>query len=196
MRQLTALLAGCLFWGNLAAQSNAIIDVPPQETLCKACDPPNTNLTTPGAVHSTFNSDNTISVSQPLTISTSPVRNIISIAVFVSYFEFVPGNPDCFTCNRNNATFGNLVKGQIGSTTAAGGGTHGLSVQYGTPQPPGSYPLQYVLSLPPLVSCCEGTVRWCVRVTITFDDCTVCHKILCYERRKSPVGNPIPSKQN
>jgi hypothetical protein len=59
-----------------------------------------------------------------------------------------------------------------------GGGTHELSVSYSSLQPSGNYPLQCTVSLPPLVSCCEGTIRWCIRITVTFEDCTVCHKVL------------------
>jgi hypothetical protein len=199
MRKLTALMVACFAVGVTCAQQPvaAVAEIPPGGlSPCKSCDAPNTQISSQGNASINFNSNNTFSLSQPISISTSPAKGIVSIAAFLSYFEFVPGSPDCFTCNKSSATYGNMVNGQIGANTATGGGTHELSVSYSSLQPSGNYPLQCTVSLPPLVACCEGTIRWCIRITVTFEDCTVCHKVLCYERRKSFSNNPVLNKQN
>jgi hypothetical protein len=49
-------------------------------------------------------------------------------------------------------------------------------------------------TLPPSAKCCV-TIRWCIRYVITFSDCTVCSKVVCYEK-KTPActdGGPNPN---
>ena len=42
-------------------------------------------------------------------------------------------------------------------------------------------PLNFNLSIPPLVACCSAKLNFCIRYTITFEDCTVCDKMVCYD---------------
>ena len=47
----------------------------------------------------------------------------------------------------------------------------------------GGIPVNFSISVPPLVSCCNATVNFCIRYVLTFEDCTVCNILACYQYR-------------
>lgn len=162
------------------------------------CTSPAFTLSAPSPTSFAFNPNNTLSFTQSLNIATNTTKKIVSIAADLNYFEFTPGSDDCSPCNKNSETFGNFSSGSIGSVGALGAGTHVVTSTFSAPKQSGNFPASLTITLPPLVQCCEGFVRWCVRYVITFDDCTVCTKVICYDKKKpsATVVNHQPNNQN
>lgn len=179
------LVSSCVFSQVAESQSNNI-DVP-QGRGC--CDPPKVIINIPAATSIGLNADNTVTLSQNIQVNTTPVKLITAIQAELNYFEFVPGSDDCLACNKNSVTFGNFIKGSVSSVPAVGSGTHIMTSNFSTPKSPGTFPASFTISLPPVVKCCEGLIRWCIRYVITFDDCTVCTKVVCYEKKKTATDS-------
>jgi len=180
----TLIVSWTLIFSQVTENTTNNIDVP----VKGCCDPPNVTINIPAGT-SVLNADNTITLSQNIQVNTSPVKLITSIQAELNYFEFIPGSEDCLACNKNSITFGNFIKGTISSTPAVGSGTHVMTSNFTGPKPPGTFPASLTISLPPVVKCCEGLVRWCIRYVITFDDCTVCTKVVCYEKKKTATDS-------
>lgn len=186
MKKLSTFLLFAIIYSSALAQvgdNTNMVNVPPDNQPC--CSAPKLAFTIPNSNAIVFNSNNTLTLSQPITITANGGKKITEIKAELSYFEFMPGSEDCLTCNKNSATFGNFLKGTFSSTTAVGAGTHELASNFSAPKPSGSFPASLTITLPPLVKCCEGIVRWCVRYIVSLDDCTVCTKVVCYEKKKT-----------
>lgn len=154
---------------------------------CDACDEKKVNINIPPPNNIVINGNNTITLNQPVTITTTPPKLVKSIKAELVYFEFVPESEDCLPCNKDSKTFGNFDNG-----------THEQLWSYTPPKNfSNAVTLTSTVTLPPTVKCCDATIRWCIRYVVTFDDCTTCNKLVCYEKKKEGCakGNPIPDKQ-
>lgn len=169
------------------AQRDTCIPVLPCK--CEACDPKKVNIAITPTTNIVVNGNNTITLNQPITVTTTPLKLVQSIKAELQYFEFVPESEECLTCNRDSKTFGNMDNGSLPPATGTGGGTHALLWTY---TPPKNFSTASTASItftiPPTVKCCAATVRWCIRYVITFSDCTVCNKLVCYEKKKDGCG--------
>ncbi|MBL7747122.1 MAG: hypothetical protein JNM19_06825 [Chitinophagaceae bacterium] len=115
-----------------------------------------------------------------ITISPKPVKSVKAELV---YFEYKPESDDCMICNKDSKTYGNFINASAGlvSPTIPFGHTvnwvpNGQTVT--------SQPLSFTISMPPTVKCCAAEVKLCIRYVVTFMDCTVCNKLVCYSYNK------------
>lgn len=139
---------------------------------CDACDEKNFILKTPspGQISTTSNS---ISFNQTITVTTTPAKTIKTIDAELVYFEMIPENDQCIPCDKDAGLYGHFAGGSNGQ-------------QWNGPQT--SLPINITT---PVTPCCSTTFRWCIRYKITFTDCTVCSKVICYEKKKTgctPTG--------
>ncbi len=168
--------------GNSFWQASKDSCIPVKACKCEACDPKYVNIQTGSPTVSP--GTNTLSLAQPLTVTTTPLKLVKSVSAELAYFAYTPDNEDCMPCNKDSRTFGNFLGGNLGAAAGSGNGTHSLSWAF-APAKSGSgiTPFNASISLPPMVGCCAATVRFCIRYVITFADCTVCYKQVCYEKR-------------
>lgn len=178
--------------GAVSQQASAVI-VPPVITNC--CNAPNVFIDIPATESNVINGDASLTLFQPIVVNTKPAKKIISIKAELNYFEFVPGSDDCLTCNKNSATFGNFSRGSFGNIPATGAGTHEMTSNFSTTKA-SSLQASLTITLPPIVKCCDGVVRWCIRYIVTFEDCTVCTKVICYEKKKTANSTESISTPN
>ncbi len=163
---------------------------------CDFCESPKTKINIP-AGSAVLNGNNTLSLAQPITISTSPVKLIRSIRAELMYYEYLPESEDCLPCNKDSKTYGNLDGGTLAGVTGTGAGTHALQWNFAPPKNfSGGYDAAMTITMPPTVKCCAATIRWCIRYVISFDDCSVCSKVVCYEHKKTGCGNGNSNPHN
>jgi hypothetical protein len=145
---------------------------------CDACDEKNFTLKAnpPNNINI---SNNTISYSQPITVTTTPPKTIKSIKAELVYFEMVPENDMCIPCNKDAATYGHFINGT--NSELWNGPQQNLNISITTPQ---------------LTPCCSAVFRWCIRYKIEFTDCTTCNKLVCYEKRKEGCEKVNPNPNN
>ena len=153
---------------------------------CDACDEKKVKINIQPSNNIVINGNNTVTLNQPISITTTPPKLVKSIKAELVYFEFVPESEDCLPCNKDSKTFGNFDNG-----------THSQQWNY-TPPKNFTNPitLPVTITLPPTVRCCDATVRWCIRWVVTFEDCTVCNKLVCYEKKKEGCAKGIPDNNN
>ena len=166
--------------------------------VCEACNDKTTNINIVPTNNIVINGNNTISINQPITITTTPTKLVKNIKAELVYFEFTPESEDCLPCNKDSKTFGNFDNGTLAAVTGIGGGTHSLQWNYTPPKNfAGGNTAAITITLPPTVGCCSASIRWCIRWVVTFVDCTVCNKLVCYETKKAGCanGNPNPNGQ-
>ena len=175
------------FW---KAAKDTCINVAPCK--CNACDSVKIDIIQKDI---TFDANGQINLNTNITVSPKPVKSLKAELV---YFEYKPENDDCMVCNKDSKTFGNFDKGTLGNTAGAGGGTHSLAWNFAPPKNlSGGAAAAMIITVPPTVKCCDATIRWCIRYVVTFEDCTVCNKLVCYEKKKEGCakGNPNPNGQ-
>lgn len=140
---------------------------------CDACDERKFIMNVPKPSQLTW-SNNQLSFSQPITITTIPPKTIKSIKAELVYFEMIPQSDECLPCDKESQLYGHFTNGT--NSMQWNGAQTSLSMNISTPQ---------------LVSCCSATFRWCIRYKIEFTDCTVCSKVICYEKKKEGcTGTP------
>lgn len=192
MKLSSFLLSAFLYIAAQGQVAQNIIIEPGPGGKCLACDSPYLVITLPVANNIVINANNTVKFTQPITIALSPAKLITSVKAELTYFEFVPESDECMACNKTNATFGNIISGSVAAITGIVTDNHTLSSNFPAPRSQGSFPTILTVSLPPTVKCCNGVVRWCIRYVFSFDDCTVCTKVVCYQKNKT---NATPSIQ-
>ena len=180
------------FW---KASKDTCINVAPCK--CDACNDKTTNINIVPTNNIVINGNNTITINQPITITTTPPKLVKSIKAELVYFEFVPESEDCLPCNKDSKTFGNFDNGTLAATGGTGGGTHSLQWNFSPMKNfAGGNTAAITITLPPTVGCCSATIRWCIRYVVTFEDCTVCNKLVCYEKKKEGCGKGNPNPNN
>ena len=119
-----------------------------------------------------FSTPNSLTFTQPVTISTIPTKTIKNIQAGLVYFEMIPDNDLCFPCNKDDLLYGHFSNGT--NSQQWEGPQSNLNISISTP----------------LTPCCGTTFRWCIRYRVEFTDCTVCSRLICYETRKEGCSSP------
>ena len=164
------------FW---KAAKDTCVNVTPCK--CNACDSVKIDVVQKDIK---FDANGNINLNINITISPKKVKTIKAELV---YFEYKPENDDCMVCNKDSKTFGNFDNG-----------THTQAWNFSPPKNlSGGQAESMIITVPPTVKCCDATIRWCIRYVVTFEDCTVCNKLVCYEKKKEGCakGNPNPNDQ-
>ena len=118
-------------------------------------------------------------ITQDISFVTGPGK-VKSVKMDLVWFEFVPESDDCLVCTTPSAQMGNFSAGSINAVAASGGGTHGLSWNFSPPKDMnGGAPLQYTISYPKMVACCAAKAKWCIRYTVTYENCVTCSVVVC-----------------
>lgn len=145
---------------------------------CNACDEIRIKAETQGQL--TYNSNGSINFTTMLSSSPKKVKRIRAELV---YFDMKPDDVNCLICNKNSSFFGNFVN----TSTTNGNFTSALpfphSAQFdaaGDIDISSGIPISFTVSVPPMVSCCNGEVNFCIRYVIVNEDCTVCNILTCY----------------
>ena len=139
--------------------------------------------------------NNILTINQPISIISSPVKLVKKITADLVYFEFTPEYDDCLLCNKNSNLYGNFDSASLANVSTSGNGSHSISFNY---LPPHNFstPSNAIINitLPPLIKCCDAQIRWCIRYIITFEDCKVCEVLVCYEQKDNACSklNSIP----
>ncbi len=148
---------------------------------CNACDSVKIDVVQKDSIK--LDANNNLNLSNTISISPKPVKTITADLV---YFEYKPESDDCMICNKDSKTFGNFLSATAGTQTLpipynhmaqwVSNNTNGQLIN--------NVPWNFTVSMPPTVKCCAAQVRWCIRYVITFADCTVCNKLVCYTYNK------------
>lgn len=133
---------------------------------CDACDEKHfiMSVPLPDQINTTVNS---ISYNQPVTIVAIPPKTVKTIKAELVYFEMVPENIQCLPCDKEPKLYGHLANGT--NSQQWNGNQTNLNITITTPVTP----------------CCSTLFRWCIRYIVEFSDCTVCSKVICYEKKKA-----------
>jgi hypothetical protein len=153
---------------------------------CSACD--DINITVKQTTEIQNNGNGSLGFSVNLAASPKKVKRIKAELV---YFDMKPDDENCLVCNKSSNTFGNFATASTTSTNFSGGVNYGHSAQFdalGDIDISNGIPIKFTINIPPLVSCCNAAVNFCIRYVITFEDCTVCNTLVCY--RYSITGCP------
>jgi hypothetical protein len=148
---------------------------------CNACDSVKIDVVQKDSIK--LDANGNLVLNNTINISPKPVK---SISADLVYFEYKPESDDCMICNKDSKTFGNFISATAGNQTLPLPYNH--VAQWTSTNPNGQMvngiPLQFNISMPPTVKCCAAQVRWCIRYVVTFADCTVCNKLVCYTYNK------------
>jgi hypothetical protein len=120
-------------------------------------------------------------ITQNLSFVTGPGK-VKTVKMDLVWFEFVPESDDCLVCTTPSSQMGNFSSGTLNGVGGSGGGTHGLGWNFSPPKDMnGGVPLQYNISYPKMVACCGAKAKWCIRYTVTYENCIICSVVVCYE---------------
>jgi hypothetical protein len=145
---------------------------------CSACDEVTINVNQQGNITNNGNGGLNFTVS----VSSSP-KKVKRIRAELVYFDMKPEDENCLACNKNDTYFGNFMNASTTNNNFTGVIQYPHSAQFdalGDINISGGVPLSFTVSIPPMVSCCNAEVNFCIRYVITYDDCTVCNKLVCY----------------
>jgi hypothetical protein len=118
-------------------------------------------------------------ITQNLNFVTGPAK-VKSVKMDLVYFEFVPESDDCLVCTTPSSQMGNFSGGTLNAVAGSGGGTHGLAWNFSPPKDMnGGVSLQYTISYPKMVACCGAKAKWCIRYTVTYENCITCSVVVC-----------------
>ncbi len=148
---------------------------------CSACD--SVKIQVPDQADIIADANGNLILNTNIAISPKPVKSIRGELV---YFEYKPDSDDCMLCNKDSKTFGNFISAQFNNQPAGLPWPH--TTEWNSANTNGQVitgmPLQFTISMPPTVKCCAAVVKWCIRYVVTFSDCTVCNKLVCYTHTK------------
>lgn len=145
---------------------------------CSACDEITINATTQGEI----TNNGTGGLDFTAIVSASP-KKVKRIRAELVYFDMMAADQNCLVCNTNSSYFGNFINAGTSSSNFSSSLPMPHAAQFdgvGDVNISSGIPIRFSMSIPPLVSCCNATVNFCIRYVITFDDCTVCNKLTCY----------------
>jgi hypothetical protein len=122
----------------------------------------------------------------PVLISITP-KPVKSIMAEIVYYQYNPESNECILCNKDTRKFGHFVSATANNLPMTL--TQPRTALWTSPLASGqivtNLPLQFEISTPPTVKCCNATIKWCIRYVITFADCTACAKLVCYTFTKT-----------
>ena len=120
-------------------------------------------------------------ITQNLNFVTGPGK-VKTVKMDLVWFEFIPESDDCLVCTTPASQMGNFSSGTLNGVGGSGGGTHNLTWNFSPPKDMnGGVPLQYNISYPKMVACCGAKAKWCIRYTVTYENCITCSVVVCYE---------------
>lgn len=123
------------------------------------------------------------SLSFTANVSSSP-KKVSRIRAELVYFDMKADNENCLICNKKSNTFGNITSATTSNSNFTGSLPYGHSAQFDALSAvdiSNGVPINFAISIPPLVECCNATVNFCIRYVLTFEDCTVCNTLACYQ---------------
>lgn len=175
---------GNAFW---KASKDTCVNVGPCK--CTACDSVKIDINTKDIK---FDANGNINLNTTVNVSPKTVKSFKAELV---YFEYKPESDDCMLCNKDSKTYGNFDNGSLANTSPLGGGTHSLEWIFTPAKNLAGTGASMTITVPPTVKCCDANIKWCIRYVVVFNDCTVCNKLVCYEKRKEGCakGNPNPN---
>jgi hypothetical protein len=145
---------------------------------CSACDEVTINVGMQGNI--TNNGNGGLSFTALVASSPKKVKRIRAELV---YFDMKPENENCLICNKNDNFFGNFINATTTNSNFTSNIPYPHSAQLdavGDINIGAGVPINFTVSIPPMVSCCNADVNFCIRYVITYEDCTVCNKLVCY----------------
>ena len=145
---------------------------------CSACDEVKIAAVLSGEIQNNGNG----SLGFTVNLSAGP-KKVKRIKADLVYFDMKPDDENCLVCNKSSNTFGNFSSATTTNTNFSGSATAGHTAQFdtlGNIDISNGIPIKFSLIIPPLVSCCNAKVNFCIRYIITFEDCTVCNLLDCY----------------
>jgi len=145
---------------------------------CSACDDIKISAGLSGEIKNNGNG----SLGFTVNLSAGP-KKVKRIKADLVYFDMKADDDNCLVCNKASNTFGNFGSASTTDNNFSGGITAGHTSQFdalGNIDISNGIPIKFTLNIPPLVSCCNATVNFCIRYIITFEDCTVCNLLDCY----------------
>jgi len=151
--------------------------------ICKECD--KIKIEIPDKAQTSV-SANTVSVNSPVSVSPKKVKKVTADIV---YFSFIPESEDCTPCNKDSKTYGNIASASLNATGFPVNALlpYGHEAVWNSNSNAGAMlngQFSFNITIPPVVKCCSARIRFCVRYTFQFDDCTVCEKVVCYSVNK------------
>ncbi len=142
--------------------------------MCKACDDVKIQPTDKDKPTIT-----STGITQNISFVAGPGK-VKSVKMDLVWFEFVPESDDCLVCTTPSSQMGNFSSGTLAGNPGSGGGTHGLVWNFSPPKDMnGGAALQYNISYPKMVACCGAKAKWCIRYTVTFENCVTCSIVVC-----------------
>ena len=145
---------------------------------CSACD----EITITAPIKGEIQNNGIGGLSFTAIVSASP-KKVKRIKADLVYFEMKPDDENCLACDKNSSTFGNFSSATTANPNFSGGINTSHTAQFdaaGNIDISNGIPINFTVSIPPLVACCNATVNFCIRYVITFEDCTTCNVLLCY----------------
>jgi hypothetical protein len=118
-------------------------------------------------------------ITQNISFVTGPGK-VKTVKMDLVWFEFIPESDDCLVCTTPSSQMGNFSSGTLNGTGGSGGGTHNLVWNFSPPKDMnGGVALQYNISYPKMVACCGAKAKWCIRYTVTYENCITCSVVVC-----------------
>ena len=145
---------------------------------CSACD----EITIAAGLAGEIKNNGNGNLGFTVNLSAGP-KKVKRIKADLVYFDMKADDENCLVCNKTSNTFGNFGTATTTNTNFSGSVTAGHTAQFdalGNVDISTGIPIKFSLNIPPLVSCCNATVNFCIRYIITFEDCTVCNLLDCY----------------
>ena len=145
---------------------------------CSACD----EITIAAGLAGEIKNNGNGNLGFTVNLSAGP-KKVKRIKADLVYFDMKADDENCLICDKISNTFGNFGTATTTNTNFTGAVTAGHTAQFdalGNIDISGGIPIKFSLNIPPLISCCNATVNFCIRYIITFEDCTVCNLLDCY----------------
>jgi hypothetical protein len=145
---------------------------------CSACDDITINVGMQGNITNNGNGG----LSFTATVASTP-KKVKRIRAELVYFDMKAENENCIICNKNDNFFGNFINAATTNNNFTSSIQFLHSAQFDALSDintSGGIPINFTVSIPPMVSCCNADVNFCIRYVITYEDCTVCNKLVCY----------------
>jgi hypothetical protein len=158
--------------------ADTLINLPP--CICNFCNTPSFVLNAPVPTTINYNGGQ-LNLSQPLTITTTPIKTIKNITADLVYFEMQPENDACISCNKDAQLYGIFANGTNTEVFTNTNNNQVIPIKINTPN---------------LIACCKASFKWCIRYKVEFTDCSSCSKIICYQKTKEGCASTAAIESN
>jgi hypothetical protein len=164
---------------NNICQPGASWDLKLPKCPCVACDAIEINAPLETG---SFTLENNKKLHFNVNLGTVP-KKVQRISADLIYYKFIPSGPACIVCNKTNPTFAGFEYATTSNTNLVSSQPYQSSVKFEAINPmdlSSGQQLSMGVAIPELTGCCDATINFCIRYTITYDDCTTCNKMECY----------------